>query len=233
MNLGRQCPRIRELGSLYPSIGLRNALCDYYAAIIQLCKYSTQSLRKPGKYLRYLFAYLPVLLLRSPRIDRFLVYLQLSKALVSSFKTEFRPYEEKVARLSQEVRDEASLASKQAQKQENELQAKERFDARRYREILVKFRDDHHKSKEEEKNWRLEINRRKLEKMKLKALDALSTHDYQKSYRQIRKECIPGTSTWICEDPEFHAWMSGTLKTLWFIGRCKCIMAPSALATLK
>ena len=233
MNLGRQCPRIRELGSLYPTVGLRKALCDYYAAIVRLCKHSTQSLRKPGKYTRYFFAYLPVLLLRSPRIDRILVYVQLSKALLSSFRTEFRPYEEEITRLSQEVRDEASLASKQAQKQENELQARERSNARSYREIVVKILDEHHKSKEEENNWRLEISRRKLEKMRLKALNALSTHDYQKSYRQIRKECIPGTSMWVCEDPEFQAWMFGTLKTLWFTGRCKCIMAPSALAMLK
>lgn len=233
MNLGRQCPRIRELSSLYPTIGLRKALCDYYAAIIRLCKHSTQYLRKPGKYTRYFFAYLPVLLFRSPRIDKILVYVQLSKALLFSFRAEFGSYEEEITKLSQEVRDEASLAYKQAQKQENELQARERSDARRYREIVVKIWDDHRKGKEEEKNWRLEVNRRNLEKMRLKALDALSTHDYQNSYRQIRKECIPGTSTWICEDPEFRAWMSGTLKTLWFTGRCKCIMAPSALAMLK
>ena len=233
MDLGRQCPRIRELGSLYPSIGLRKALCDYYAAIIRLCKHVTQSLRKPGKYICYVSAYLPILLLRSPRIDIFLVYIQLSKALLVSFRAEFRPYEEEITQLSQGVRDEASLASKQAQKQENELQAKERSDARRHREIVFKFKNDYDKSNEEGKNRRLEINRRKLEKMRLKALDALSTYDFQKTYRQIRKECSPGTSTWICESPELHAWVSGTSKTLCFTGRCKCKMIPNALATLK
>ena len=177
--------------------------------------------------------YLPAFLLRRPRLDIFLVYVQLSKALLVSFRAEFRLYEEEITRLSQEVRDEASLASKQAQKEENELQARERSDARRYREIVFRFRDDYQKSTEEGKNRRLEINRRKLEKMRLEALDALSTYDFQKTYRQIRRECIPGTSTWICENPEFHAWMSGTLKTLWFTGRCKCITTLSALATLK
>ena len=161
------------------------------------------------------------------------VYTQLSKALLVSFKAEFGPYEGEIARLSQEVRDEASLAFQQAQKQENELQAEERSDARRYRKIMAKFREDDYKSKEEVKNWRLEIYDRKLERKKLEALDALSAYDYQKTYRQIRKECIPGTSTWICESPEFNAWMSGTLKTLWFTGRCKYIMTPGTLATLK
>lgn len=167
---------------------------------------------------------------RNPKIDVDLVYTQLSKALLVPFKAEFGPYEGEIARLSQDIRDEASLASKQAQKQENELQAQERSDAKRYREIMVKFNQ---KGKEEEKNRRLEINRRKFEKTKFETLNAFSTYDYQKTYRQIRKECIPGTSMWICESPEFHAWMSGALKTLWFTGRCKCIMTPIALATLK
>ena len=163
----------------------------------------------------------------------FPVYRQLSKALLVSFKAEFGPYEREIAQLSQEVREEAFLASQQAQKQENELQATERSDARSYRKVMANFRDDYHIIKEEDKNWRLEIHHRQLEREKLKALDALSIYDYQKTYRQIRKECIPGTSTWICESPEFHAWMSGTLKTLWLTGRCKYRVTPSILATLK
>ena len=150
-----------------------------------------------------------------------------------SFKAEFGPYEGEIARLSQEVRDEAFLASQQAQTQEYQLQAKERSDARSHRKIMVKFRDDDFKQKEEDKKWRLEINNRQLEREKLKTLDALSVYDYQKAYRQTRKECIPGTSTWICESPEFHAWMSGTQKTLWFTGRCKYRLIPVTLATLK
>ena len=72
-----------------------------------------------------------------------------------------------------------------------------------------------------------------MKRKKIETLNDFSIYDYQKTYRQIRKECIPGTSMWICESPEFHAWKSGVLKTLWFSGRCKCIMTPNALATLK
>ena len=165
--------------------------------------------------------------------DVFPVYAQLSKALLVSFKADFGPYEGQIARLSQEVRDEAFLASQQAQKQEYELQTDELSHARSYRGIMAKFRDDNYRNQEEDKNWRLAINQRQLEREKLEALDALSIYDYQQTYRQIRKECIPGTSTWICESTEFHAWMSGTLKTLWFTGRCKYRMTPSTIAMLK
>ena len=161
------------------------------------------------------------------------VYTQVSKALLVSFKAEFGPYEGEIARLSQEVRDEASLASQKAQKQENELQAEERSDARRYRIIMAKFRDDDYKSKEENKNWRLEVDRRRSERKKLEALDAFSIYDYQKTYRQIRKECVPGSSRWICESPEFESWIFGSLKTIWFTGKCKYIVMPFAIATLK
>ena len=98
---------------------------------------------------------------------------------------------------------------------------------------MTKFIDDYSRNKEEDKNRRLEIYHRWLERERLEALDALSTYDYQKTYRQIRKECVPGTSTWICESPEFDAWMSGTLKTLWFTGRCKYRTNPSTRFTLK
>lgn len=233
MNIGRQCPRVHELGSLYPTKGLQKALCNYYAAIIRLCKHSTQSLRKPGIYICCSSSNFSTVPQRSPRIDTLVVYLQVSKALLVSFKAEFGPYEEEIARLSQEVLDEVSLASKKAQKQENELQAIERSEDKKFREDVVRFRNDYHMSKIEEKERRLEINRRMLEKRRLEILDTLSTYDYQKTYRQIRKECISGTSTWICEDPVLHAWMSGTLKTLRLIGRCKCTVVPNIQAWLK
>ncbi|KAL9629213.1 MAG: hypothetical protein Q9164_006976 [Protoblastenia rupestris] len=148
-----------------------------------------------------------------------IVYVQLSRALLVSSKAEFGPYEAEIAQLSQAVRDEASLASWQAQKLENELQDKERSKNSKSQDILVKLRDSFYHTNEENKTWRLEINRRRLERKKMEALDSLSTYDYHRTYRQIRKECIPGTSMWICEDPEFQAWLIGSLKTLRFTGR--------------
>ncbi|KAL8705148.1 MAG: hypothetical protein Q9201_001715 [Fulgogasparrea decipioides] len=121
----------------------------------------------------------------------FLVHSRLPKELLVSFEAEFGPYEGEIARLSQEVRDEASLASKQAQKQENELQAIERLEAKQHRQSWTKFKKDYHASKAEENNRHLEINRCRLEKKRFEALDALSTYTYQKTYRQIRKECVP------------------------------------------
>lgn len=67
----------------------------------------------------------------------FFVHSRLPKELLVSFKAEFGPYEDEIARLSQEARDEASLASKQAQKQENELQAIERSGAKQHGQSCI------------------------------------------------------------------------------------------------
>ena len=158
--------------------------------------------------------------------------MRLSKALLISFEAEFGPHKKEIAQLYQEVRDEATLASKQAQKHENELQARERSEARRHRKILVKLRDNIHESNEENKNWRLGVNRRRLEKTKSGVLDVLSTYDYQKAYKQIRKECAPGTSNWLFKNSEFKTWKEGTSKTLWYSGRCKSLVVSSTLAML-
>ncbi|KAL8944837.1 MAG: hypothetical protein Q9211_000444 [Gyalolechia sp. 1 TL-2023] len=190
MDLGKQCPRISTLSALYPSDGLQKALCDYYAAIIRLCKHITLYLRKPA-YTRLL----PV-----------------------SYEQEFGSFEKEIRKSSEETHAEVSLASMQAQKQESELQAQDRSEARNHRKILGKLSKSFHQSNAEGKAIRLEVDRRKSRKRKLQALDSLSTYDYQSTYKQIRKECVPGTSTWILQDAQFKAWKEGTQKGLWCSG---------------
>ena len=49
MQLGSTCPRFDEYGNLYRySVDVQAALCNYYAAVIRLCRYSVESSRKPG-----------------------------------------------------------------------------------------------------------------------------------------------------------------------------------------
>lgn len=53
MDIGREYPRIKEIGSLYPSERLRNASCDYLACIVRLCKHVVDNIRKSGKSASY------------------------------------------------------------------------------------------------------------------------------------------------------------------------------------
>lgn len=230
MNLGRQCPRIHELGSLYPSNGLQKALCDYYAAIVRLCKHSTQRLRKSG--MRTFRSSFHLCFYAVQGFDRYPAYSRPFEGLLVSFEKEFGPYEREIAQLAQEVKFEASLASKQAQKLESELQARERSEARKRGLVLFQLRDSVHQRNKEDKDLRMEIDRRSLRKRKLQALDSLSTYDYQKTYKQSRKQCVPGTSNWILKNSEFQMWREGAPKGLWCSGKCKYTALLGTLWTL-
>lgn len=142
---------------------------------------------------------------------------------------EIGPFKREIAKCCQEVKDEAALASKQAQKQESDLQAQERAEAGEHRRSLVQWIS---KSNTEEKMRRLAIERRRLNKLKIQALDSLSTYDYRRTYNQTRKEWIPGTSDWILENPQFKSWKEGTSQGLWCSGKGKHVknnISPSTL----
>ncbi|KAL8855682.1 MAG: hypothetical protein Q9178_007693 [Gyalolechia marmorata] len=152
----------------------------------------------------------------SSKHDEFLAFLH---RLLVSFDQEFGPFEGEIGQLCQEIQLEASLASKQAQKQENELQARERSRAGKSRSLIARISDNLDKSKVEDEILRLKIDRRNLKKKKLQALDSLSTYDYQKTYKQTRKECILGTSDWILEESKFKIWKEGNSRGLWCSGK--------------
>lgn len=215
MNLGRRSPRINVLSSLYPSERLQTALCDYYAAIVRLCKHTIQYLRKPGVYICLCIG---LCICPAQRMTDVSVHARLFSV---SFDQEFGPFERDIRQFAQEIGDEASLASKQAQQQENELQAQERSEASKHRTILVQVRDSLHRSNTEDTASRLATDRRRMRKKKMQALDSLSTYDYHKTYKQTRKECVPGTSNWILETSEFETWEKGTSEGLWCSGKCK------------
>ena len=142
------------------------------------------------------------------------VHVQWSHAFLS-FKSHFGSYEEEIKKLTRVVQDEASLASQQAQRMENELQMRERAEQSRSRQVVTRLQDSFHRRDKETYTWRLEIDRRKLEREKLEALDSISCYDYQSAYRRLRRVHVPGTSHWICRDSQFREWETGSGQRLW------------------
>lgn len=171
-----------------------------------------------SQVLIYMFFFIS-LLSEPSKIDIYPGYTRWSKALLVSFENDFGPYEREIAQSYKEVQDEASLAFKQFQKQENELQARERSKNSTHRKVLIKLSDNIHQNRKEDEVLRMEVDRRKLVKRKMEALDCLSTYNYQKFYKQIRKECTPGTSNWILENSVFKKWKEETPKILWCSGK--------------
>jgi len=89
MKIGCSSPRYQEYGILYPrSHRLQRALCEYFCAIVGLCRKAVLFIRRP-------------------------LVAQLSSAILKPFQTEFGPLEAELIRLAKAIREEASLASKQ------------------------------------------------------------------------------------------------------------------------
>ncbi|KAI4246112.1 MAG: hypothetical protein L6R40_002064 [Gallowayella cf. fulva] len=211
---------LANASALKPDIKLEQALDDYRKVLSdkereQLDKEKEQ-LRAQGKPYTEAALNFTTLIDRECNSHRRRSYTRLWQP---AFNQEFGPFEKEITQCCQEIKDEAALASKQAQKQESDLQAKERAEAGDHRRFLVQWRESSDKNNTEGKEWRLKTHRRRLRKMKLQALDALSTYDYQKSYKQTRKEWIPGTSEWILENPKFKNWKEGNPRGLWCSGK--------------
>ena len=164
--------------------------------------------------------------LRSQENDQSSAY---TRILQPSFDHEIGPLEREITQCCREVKDEAALASTQAQKQESDLQAQERAEAGEHRISLVKWIC---KTDTEEKSRRLAIDLRRLKKWKLQALESLSTYDHWRTYKQHRKEWIPGTSEWILENSEFKSWKEGTPKGFWSSGKGKQVKTKISPSTL-
>ena len=156
-------------------------------------------------------------------------YTWFAKALLNLFESEFGPHERELERLAQEVRDEITLASSQVQIHETQLQASERREAKADRWVSKRFMRTNLEDQKDARSWRLAIDRQKSEKHRLRVLDAFSTYDHQRAYKQARREWVVGTSTWICETLEFKSWMAQPWETLWCHGRCEYITRRATL----
>lgn len=82
---------------------------------------------------------------------------QFTMALWRPFETEFGSFEEELRRQSEEVKDEISLASRQAVDRERQLQVAERKKSSRYRK-----QGNLHRL--EERKWRLQVGQRESSK---------------------------------------------------------------------
>ena len=156
-------------------------------------------------------------------------YTWFPKALLNPFEREFGPHERELESLAQEVRDEINLASSQVQIHETQLQASERREAKADRWVSKQFMRTNLEDQKDARSWRLAIDRQKSVKHRLRVLDAFSTYDHQWAYKQARRECVVGTSTWICETLEFKSWMVEPRETLWCQGRCKGMIRRATL----
>ena len=125
------------------------------------------------------------------------------------FTTEFSRLSGDLQKLAAEIREEVCLASQQAQKDEIETNAT--FRASTNRLSALELQKD---------------RQRKKEKVKLKLLDACSTYNHERAWKQARKQ---GTTRWVFEQDIYKKWQeeqkhSGVLWCTGILGSGKTIL---------
>ena len=140
------------------------------------------------------------------------------------FEVEFGPYEQELKSLSEQVTEATVLASHQAQKDSLRVQKGLQQAQKQQGNTLMFIKDKVFQEDRNLKKLIIESKRRTLEEKRLKILEAFSQYKYQSSWNQVRKECIPGTSIWVCDTDTFRLWMAGTLDRIWCSGRCEYIV---------
>lgn len=178
MRVGHGSPRFQEYGDLYPqSKRLQNELCEYFILITRLCSRAVVFVNKP-------------------------LISQLSFSIVNTFDSEFGPFELSLGKSAQNIRDEASIASKQLQNEEIKENS-------RFRALATEFSDS-------ASQGLLAAKYLKKRKKKLRFLTACSTYNHQTAWKQARKK---GDTNWVLDREPYRNWKLGkTSSTLWCTG---------------
>ena len=196
MRIGRTCPRYQDFGLLYPeSTRLQSALCEYFAVIVDLCKQAVLFLNKRFRS-------------------------QLLSSILNPFELEFGGLYRDLENLASGIRDELSLASKQAQQIEAAEMSK-------FRALGKNFADTSARDLEKART-------RKKKKAELLFLNACSVYDHEKYWKQARKQ---GNTRWICHDERYKQWkqekQSSTLWCTGILGSGKTVLSANVVEDLK
>jgi hypothetical protein len=141
LKLGSCCPRYSEYQLLFTdSTRLQNALCSFYAVIVNFCRKAILALRNPGRSI-FPTPFNPADLFVCP------LGITLAKALWRPFESEFGLFENELREQSKVVREEIKLAGEQAA-------GKEREAAVKHRDSSLRFHNEvRHVTKQEQERW--------------------------------------------------------------------------------
>ncbi|KAK4160352.1 NACHT domain protein [Cladorrhinum sp. PSN259] len=158
---------------------------------------------------------------------------QLLNALYQDFDQEFKPDLDDIQKLGMEVKDEIALAKAHADRQDQELQEKERVAQSRQRSRVKRFIPKVEKELETIKELQLRQSTRQLREERQRLLEFLSPHDHTTPFNLACAKRQNGTAEWIRTAPEFTRWYQGIGSSLLWcsgkIGSGKTILCASVI----
>lgn len=170
MEIGRSCPTYQQFGQLYPGcIGLQRDLCEYYAAIVQLCTKIIEVSRRP-----------PI--------------TQTLSSIFNPFESDFKSPLDKLNQATKDIQLQISLASKQANEEAKKLLENESQNNAAFRKLTNKFRKETQKEHTEAHQWRIHMMKREAASLRSSIRHNLSTIDYVKPWKQAIQQRVPSTA---------------------------------------
>ncbi|KAI1404230.1 ankyrin repeat-containing domain protein [Hypoxylon fuscum] len=196
MRLGKLCPVFAEYQTLFRNSRLlRQSLSDFHASIIRCCKHVIEAIQRPW-------------------------HNQVLRAFWTSFEQEFKPDLDDIQRCSNYVKSQINLAKAQADNRDQQLQAQERAEASVNRTSMRSFFSRQDKTFDNITEWRLQREKQRALTRKQQLLDALSTYDHLRVFKQSQRKRFGTTASWICSVPEFRRWLDkGGSPLLWCSGK--------------
>ncbi|KAJ5801264.1 uncharacterized protein N7518_003332 [Penicillium psychrosexuale] len=212
MEIGRSCPTYQQFGQLHPGcIGLQRELCEYYAAIVQLCTKIIEVSRRP-----------PI--------------TQTLSSIFNPFESDFKSPLDKLKQATKDIQLQISLASKQANEETKKLLENESQNNAAFRKLTNKFRKETQKEHTEAHQWRIHMMKREAASLRSSIRQNLSTIDYVKPWKQAIQQRVPFTAEWLLQEFLFHDWQDDqNTAILWCpgtMGMGKTVLISNVVAQL-
>ncbi|KIL92173.1 hypothetical protein FAVG1_04580 [Fusarium avenaceum] len=167
------------------------------------------------------------------QLDNPVVTSKLLKALTNSFQTELRGYVENIRTKAEDVQAEISLTKAQYDREEQQLQTKERQDSATYRKRLLAWTS---KSNNEMEELQAQGRKNAAEQKRFRLLLDLSSYDFTSALNRTRNKRHLGTAEWVFKTPEFQEWansnQSSVLHLTGKIGSGKTVLTSSIVEKL-
>ncbi|KAJ6032625.1 hypothetical protein N7540_003357 [Penicillium herquei] len=193
--IGRFCPVFQDFGKIYHGhVGLQNALCEYYALVVELC----------GKVVE---------------VSRRSLAIQTISSIWNPFESEFKSFLDQLVIARKNIDLEISHASNQAAQESRGLIEYDTQQNSAFRPAVLKHLKRSTNNQNEIRRWQMNQIKREKAALKINIRQSLSPVDHIYPWRQNVKQRVPSTAEWLIDDPEFRYWKDNDCTAiLWCSG---------------
>ncbi|KAJ5950072.1 hypothetical protein N7454_001656 [Penicillium verhagenii] len=181
-DIGLFCPTFQQFGQLFHGhIGLQNALCEYYAVIIETCTRIIEVSRRPASIQTFCLIWNP-------------------------FESEFKPFLDRLMAAKQHIDLQVSLASKQADQEAKKLLEHESNENSLFRPSALNLLKKSTHQQDEARQWQINRAKREIASLKIKIQRDLCPVDHMQPWKRTLKQRVHSTAEWLIQQPAFIEW---------------------------